>query len=173
MAARTRIWALESCSRSRSSSTRRERSAVRTTRNVTSSSPANTLSSTAVEPGSLSPEKKSDSRMTAPKSAIEAAASTELPELGVELADDGQRERNRPAQQREPQQPAAELCEVHLQTGEEEQIGEPDQGEHLDGLVHLDPAQHRRADHDAGDYLEDDRRQPRAWNEPIPPPGAR
>jgi hypothetical protein len=78
MAARTRIWRSSPVGEA-GPPTRRERSAVRTTTKVTSSSPTNTLSSTAVEPGPLSPEKKSDNRMTAPKSATEAAASMSCP----------------------------------------------------------------------------------------------
>ena len=65
----------------RSSRMRMDRSAPRVTTKTTAAS-ANTLpSSTSVEPVPPSPEKKSDSRMIAPKSAIDAAAMISCPNV--------------------------------------------------------------------------------------------
>jgi hypothetical protein len=78
-APRTRICAVVSCSRTRSSRMRIECSAPRVTTNTTTAS-ANTLPrSSSVEPMPPSPEKKIDSRMIAPKSAIDAAATISCP----------------------------------------------------------------------------------------------
>ena len=112
-------------------------------------------------PAPPSPEKKNDSRITAPKSAIEAAARISCPKLRLELADvlehrddhaqrggaqddrheqrrldevdhleqqrhrQGDRERERPADQRQAEQAAAQSPEVDLETGQEEQDREP------------------------------------------------
>src|SRR5688572_28036469 len=76
-------YELEPGRRRRSHPTFSERSAVRITTNATTSSPMKTPSWIAVESGPLSPEKKRDSRITPPKSAIEAAASTSWPNLVV------------------------------------------------------------------------------------------
>ena len=60
---------------------------------------------------------------------------------------------------------AAGSGDVDLEAGEEEQEGEPDEREHLDRLVDLDPAEHRRADDDPEDDLEHHRRQPQLRHE--------
>ena len=77
----------------------------------------------------------------------------------------GDRERQRVAAGGEPQHAAAQLREVDLEPAEEEQEREAERGHHLDRLVDLDPAEHGRADDDAGHDLEHDRRQPQAGGE--------
>ena len=180
---------------------RRERSAPRMTTNVTASRATKSPSRIAVDPGPLSPEKNSESRITAPKSAIDAAARTSCPNrlvssptslstgmitpsevpqrmiatssgvstrpaaLSPKRGDDRDRERDRPSDRRQPQQPPSQAVEIDLEPGEEEQEGESEQGEDLDRLVELDPAEHGRADHDPGDDLEDDRGQPQPRGE--------
>ena len=69
------------------------------------------------------------------------------------------------AEQRQPQQPTAQAMRVDLQPGQEQQEGQPDEPEDLHGQIDLHPAQHRRAEHDAGDNLEDDGRQSQSWRE--------
>ena len=79
-APRTRIWAVVSCRRARSSITWRERSAPVTTRYsakpIASSAP---ISSSVVVVPPPSPVNRTDSRMIAPKSAIVPAATTSWP----------------------------------------------------------------------------------------------
>jgi hypothetical protein len=52
--------------------------------------------------------------------------------------------------------PAAEAVVVDLKAGDEEQEGQSEERHELDGRVDLDPAETRRADHDADHDLEDD-----------------
>src|SRR5262249_44945443 len=75
-----------------------------------------------------------------------------------------------PGEQREPEgddepeardadQPAAQPLEVDLEAREEEQERQPDEREHLDRLVDAHPPEPGGPDGDAGDDLEDDRRE--------------
>ena len=75
------------------------------------------------------------------------------------------RERQREARGGQPQQRPAELLELDLQPGQEQHEREPDQRDDLDGLIDLGPAEHRRADDDAGDDLEHHRGQLQAREE--------
>ena len=79
--ARTRICAVVSCRRTRSSRRRRECSAPRTARKTAAARPNSPPSSSSVAPVPPSPEKKIESRMIAPKSAIEAAAMISCPKV--------------------------------------------------------------------------------------------
>ena len=79
MAARTRIWAVVSWSLSRSRLMRKECSAPRTAPKTTTASTASAPRSKSVDPTPPSPEKKRVSRMIAPKSAIDAAATMSWP----------------------------------------------------------------------------------------------
>ena len=78
-APRTRIWAVVSCSRTRSARRRRERSAPRSTTKTAIDRVPSAPSRSSVEPVPPSPEKNTESRMIAPKSAIVAAATTSCP----------------------------------------------------------------------------------------------
>ena len=74
-------------------------------------------------------------------------------------------ERDREAERGEAQHLPAQALELDLEPREEEHEAEPDQGDDLDRLVHLDDPEHRRADHDPGDDLEHDGRQTHAWEQ--------
>ena len=78
-APRTRIWAVVFWSRSRSAEIRPERSAVRAATKITAASSTSPTIRTRVAPIPPSPVKKTESRMIAPKSAIDPAASTSWP----------------------------------------------------------------------------------------------
>ena len=86
---------------------------------------------------------------------------------GLQRARDEQRdrERQRVADGGERQHPPAQPGEVDLQAGEEEQEGEAERGDHRDRLVDVHPAEHARADDDAGHDLQHDRREPEAREE--------
>ena len=66
---------------------------------------------------------------------------------------------------RAAQQGALQPAYVDLQPGQEQQEGQPDQAQDLHRQVHLDPAEHGRPEHDSGDQLEHDRRQPQPRRE--------
>jgi hypothetical protein len=89
-------------------------------------------------PVEASPEKKSVSRMIAPKSAMEAAAMT----------------RSEPS---DAKGPPAQAVDVHLQAGQEEQEGQAHHRQDVHGEVDLNPAEPGGPDHDPGDDLEHDR----------------
>jgi hypothetical protein len=72
-----------------------------------------------------------------------------------------QGERDRPAECGQAQRRAGDSLEVDLVAGEEEQHSEPEVGEELDELRHVDP-EHLRPDHDAEQELDDDRREQKA-----------
>lgn len=74
-------------------------------------------------------------------------------------------ERDEPARERRLHDPPAQVLEVDLETGDQEQEGDPDQRHHLDGGVDLGPAEHLRADHDPEAELDDERRGPQAGDE--------
>jgi hypothetical protein len=59
----------------------------------------------------------------------------------------------------------AQLLELDLEPGEEEDEREAEQRDHLDRLVDVDPAEHGRADDDPGHDLEHDGRQQQAREE--------
>ena len=80
-AARTRICAVVSCRRIRSARIRIECSAPRTSRKTAADSANSSPSSSSVDPDPPSPEKKIESRMIAPKSAIEPAATINWPNV--------------------------------------------------------------------------------------------
>jgi len=79
------------------------------------------------------------------------------PSRGVEREAYGQPEQQRcpEAEQREAQQVASKASEVDLEAGEEQQEGQADQGEDLDGPIDGDPAENRGSEHDAGEDLQD------------------
>jgi hypothetical protein len=60
---------------------------------------------------------------------------------------------------------AAELMDVDLEAGEEEQETEAEQRRRLHGLVHLDDVEHGRAQHDSRDDLDDRARHRKPRNE--------
>jgi hypothetical protein len=66
---------------------------------------------------------------------------------------------DRVGEERQAQQAAAQPVEVDLQSGEQEQEGEPDGAQHLHGLVEVRPAEGLRADRDPEQDLQHDRRQ--------------
>jgi hypothetical protein len=59
-----------------------------------------------------------------------------------------------------------ELLDVDLQPGQEQQEGQADQRQDLQGHVHLDPAEHGGPEHDAGDDLQHRARQPQRRRRP-------
>ncbi|MDP1849532.1 MAG: hypothetical protein Q8K79_17230 [Solirubrobacteraceae bacterium] len=73
---------------------------------------------------------------------------------------DGDRERRKPRERRELEHAAAQLLELDLQAGEEQQEDQADERDDGDRRVDLDPAEHRRADDDPQDDLQHDGRQP-------------
>ena len=94
-----------------------------------------------------------------------ATSSGELHEVArpqPEADDERDPERDDVAEPGQPQQAPAQPVEVDLEPGEQEQEGEPEQRQHLHGLVVRGPAEHLRPDHDPEQDLEHDRRQPQA-----------
>ena len=89
----------------------------------------------------------------------------EATRLQRQARDDGEPERQEPAAARHAQQAPAELVELDLEAGEEEEEDEPDRREHRDRLVDLDPAEPGRADRDPGHDLEHHGGQPHAREE--------
>src|ERR671914_635816 len=155
-----------------------ERSAPRTVAKTTAASTSRAPSSSSVDPTPPSPEKKSVRRMIAPKSAMEAAATiswpngdaispesfstgTITPSATTTARANGHHEPERGQAHHGP----AQLLELDLETGEEEDEAEPHEREHLDHLVDVHDAEHGRADHDARDDLDDDRGQPQPREE--------
>ncbi len=89
----------------------------------------------------------------------------EATRLQRQAGDDSDPEGQQPAAARHAQQTPAELVELDLETGEEEQEDEPDRREHGDRLVDLDPPEPGRPDRDPRRDLEHDGGQPHAWEE--------
>jgi hypothetical protein len=58
-----------------------------------------------------------------------------------------------------------QALEVDLESGEEQQEGQPDQRQDRDRQVHLDPSQSRGPDHDAQHDLQHDSGKPQAREE--------
>ena len=75
--------------------------------------------------------------------------------MQAETGDERDGERDDEAAAGECEGPAAERPKVDLQAGEEEEEGEPDRREHVDRHVRRHPAEHRWAEHNPGDDLED------------------
>ena len=150
-----------------------------------------------------SPEKNSDSRMIAPKSAIEPAAMTSWPNVRLDLAGvlehrddhaerrrredhrdeqrrldqpaglereadaDREREREHASRRRRPQHAPAQARRTRSRArrGRAGRRGRSRRAPRSSASI-CDPAEHRRADDDAGDDLEHDRGQAHAREEP-------
>ncbi len=86
--------------------------------------------------------------------------------LQARADDERDREAHREARARDAQRPPAQLVEVDLQAGEEEQERQADDRQHGHRLVDLDPAEHGRPDDDPEDDLQHDGRQPQRRRQP-------
>ena len=118
-----------------------------------------------ISPASLSTGTSTPSEVAQRMIATSSGVSTSPPAVEPERDDERDREREREAERGQPQHAPAQPLELDLEAGEEQHEREPEEREHLDRLVDLDPAEHRRADDDPGDDLEHDRRQPHAREE--------
>jgi hypothetical protein len=74
-------------------------------------------------------------------------------------------ERHEVAEHRAAQQGSPETPHIDLEAGQEQQERQADHPQHLHRQVDLDPAEHRRAEHDSGDQLEHHCRQPQSRRE--------